>query len=71
MAAEIVAVAEIDAALDDVGESSTAAFEQDLDVVQRLASFGGDVAGDRLLGGGIDWNLPETKMKSPARTAGE
>src|ERR1039457_1880504 len=55
---EIVAVAEIDAALDDVGEGGSAAFEQDPDVVQRLASFGRDIAGDHLLGGGIDRDLP-------------
>jgi len=55
---EIVAVAEIDAALDDVGEGGAAAFEQDPDVVQRLASLGRDIAGDHLLGGGIDRDLP-------------
>jgi len=55
---EILAVAEKDAAPDDVGHGSTAAFEQVFNVVEHLTRFGCDVAGNQLLGGRIDRYLP-------------
>jgi hypothetical protein len=44
-------------ALHHVAHGCAAAFEHALDIVEHLAGFGGDVAGDDFLGGRIDGDL--------------
>jgi len=61
---EIVHVLEIDGGLDDAVERRAGSFEDSFEIFEDAGGLRGDVAGNELLGGGVERNLAGKKKKA-------